>query len=60
MTSKFAGIDIGEVLGYLSPLTHFSGFNEGLVHLKDVVYFVSFTFLMLFATLRLVESNRWR
>jgi ABC-2 type transport system permease protein len=60
MTSKFAGVDIGEVLGYLSPLTHFSGFNDGLVHLKDVVYFVSFTFLMLFATLRLVESNRWR
>ena len=60
MTSKVAGIDIGEVLSYVSPLTHFNGFNEGLVHLKDIVYFVSFTFFMLFATLRLVESNRWR
>lgn len=60
MTAKLGPIDVGEVMGYLSPLTHFTSFNEGLIHLKDVVYFLSFTLFMLFATLRLVESNRWR
>ena len=60
MSAKVAGVDVGEVLGYLSPLSHFSGFADGLLHVKDVVYFLSFTFFMLFATLRVVESNRWR
>ena len=60
MTAKLGPVDVGEVLGYLSPLSHFTGFADGLLHVKDVVYFLTFTFFMLFATLRMVESNRWR
>ncbi len=60
LTATIGPVNLGEVLGYISPLSHFSGFADGLLHVKDVVYFLSFTFFMLFATLRVVESNRWR
>lgn len=53
-------LDWGATLSYLSPLSHFSSFAEGLVHLKDVVYFISFAGFLLFLTHRVVESNRWR
>lgn len=57
---KFGPIDLGAFLVYLSPSTHFNSFNEGLIHLKDIVYYITFTFLMLFLTERVVESSRWK
>lgn len=60
MTTEFGPVKLGPLLTYLSPLSHFGTFAEGLVHVKDVVYFVTITFLLLFTTLRVVESNRWR
>lgn len=53
-------IEWGPTLTYISPLSHFNSFAEGLVHLKDVVYFATFAGFILFLTLRVVESNRWR
>ncbi len=45
---------------YLSPLSHFTSFSNGLVQVKDVVYFVSFTAVALFLTHQVVESHRWK
>lgn len=53
-------VEWGPTLTYLSPLSHFTSFAEGLVHLKDVVYFLTFAGFILFLTHRVVESNRWR
>jgi ABC-2 type transport system permease protein len=55
-----AGIELGVVMPYLSPLSHVTTFSQGLIHIKDVVYFITFTAFMLFLTNRVVESNRWR
>lgn len=60
VTASLGPIQIGPTLVYLSPLGHFNSFNEGLIQVKDVVYFLSFTGFMLFLTHRVVESNRWR
>jgi ABC-2 type transport system permease protein len=60
VTANVAGISVGPLLIYLSPLGHFNSFSEGLIHVKDIVYFLSFTFLMLFFTHRVMESHRWR
>lgn len=60
ITASFAGIQVGNLMVYLSPLGHFTTFSEGLVHVKDLVYFISFTFCVLFLTHKVVESNRWR
>lgn len=60
LTAKWGFIEWGPLLVYLSPLSHYTSFAEGLVHIKDVVYFVTFTAFFLFLTQRVVESNRWR
>lgn len=60
LTAKTGPIEWGPLLVYLSPLAHFTSFAQGLVQIKDVVYFVTFTLFMLFLTQRVVESNRWR
>ena len=60
LTTKWWFIEWGPTLVYISPLGHFNSFAEGLIHVKDLVYFLSFTGLTLFLTHRVVESNRWR
>ncbi len=39
---------------------HFAPFQAGLVHLRDVVYYVVVTYVFLFAATRVVEARRWR
>ena len=54
-------IEVGPTLEYISPLKHFNdSLAQGLIYAKDLVYFLSFTLLVLFLTHRVVESNRWR
>lgn len=60
ITAAWGPIQWGPTLVYISPLGHFSSFTEGLIHIKDVVYFISFTLFTIFLTHRVVESNRWR
>lgn len=51
---------IGEVLRYLSLMEHFEDFARGIIGLKHVVYYLSVTAVFLFATIRSVESAKWR
>jgi ABC-2 type transport system permease protein len=60
LTATTGPVEWGPLLVYLSPLGHFTSFAEGLVHVKDVAYFLTFTAFILFLTHRVVESNRWR
>lgn len=60
MTATTAGIEWGPLLIYLSPLSHFTSFSSGLIQVKDIVYFVSFTVVALFLTHQVVESHRWK
>ena len=39
---------------------HFQPFQSGVVHLRDVVYYLAVTYLSLFAASRVVEARRWR
>lgn len=48
------------VLAYLSVVTHFNFFGEGVIHSKDAVFYLTVIFLGLFFTARSVESMRWR
>ncbi|MCB0404217.1 MAG: ABC transporter permease subunit [Bdellovibrionales bacterium] len=60
ITVSFGPIEVGPTLVYISPLTHLNSFTEGVVQMKHLIYFVTFTGLLLFFTHRVVESNRWR
>ncbi|HTB21165.1 MAG TPA: ABC transporter permease [bacterium] len=49
-----------DLVGQLSIISHLQALTKGLVDLKDITYFVLFTVLMLFGTLRVLESKKWR
>lgn len=49
-----------KVMAYLSVIAHFETFAKGVIDTKDVIYYVSLTFLGLFLTARSLESLRWR
>jgi ABC-2 type transport system permease protein len=50
-----------EAISYLAPhSTHFSAFQRGLVKLSDIVYYVSAIYVSLLASIKVLESRRWR
>jgi ABC-2 type transport system permease protein len=49
-----------KAMAYLSVITHLEPFTKGVIDSKDVVFFISLTFLGLFLTARSMESLRWR
>jgi ABC-2 type transport system permease protein len=51
---------IGKVCSYLAMPPHFEQFTKGVIELKDVVYYLSATFLGLFLSKRSLESIRWK
>ncbi|HEX4460153.1 MAG TPA: hypothetical protein VIA18_19375, partial [Polyangia bacterium] len=40
--------------------SHFPPFQSGIIHLRDVVYYLAITYVALFAATRVVEARRWR
>ncbi|MBZ0273152.1 ABC transporter permease subunit [bacterium] len=50
----------GAVLKYVAILPHFDNFADGVIAVKDLVYFASFVAVFLFLATRVVESARWR
>lgn len=55
-----SGKAIGKVFGELSIITHVNDFIKGLIDTKNIAYYVLFIFTMVFLTLRVLESKRWR
>jgi ABC-2 type transport system permease protein len=51
---------LGETLVFISPLSHMASFARGILHLGDVLYYVTVGFFFLFFTHRMVEGQRWR
>jgi ABC-2 type transport system permease protein len=58
--SSFSTGTGGKLASYLSITTHFEQFAKGVLDLKDVVYYLSVSFLGIFLTARSMESLRWR
>lgn len=57
---SLAGPTLSGLLGYLSLVSHFENFAKGILDSRDVLYYVLFAVLFLFATLRILESRHWR
>ncbi len=49
-----------DIVTYANYLEHFNNFYQGVIDLKDVVYYLSVTALGLFAGSMFVQSRRWR
>jgi len=56
-----ANIDLARLLRTLTLQGHFSSsFAVGIVRAEDVAYYAGIIVVMLFVTIRIVESHRWR
>jgi gliding motility-associated transport system permease protein len=55
-----AGASMRTVMNHLSIIAHQEGFSKGVIESKDVIFYLNFTLLFLFLTLRSLESKRWR
>ena len=50
---------IAEVLDWFSLLERFDSFTLGLIELEEAVFYLSFTSVFLFVTVRVIEKRRW-
>ncbi|MBF6613451.1 MAG: ABC transporter permease subunit [Chloroflexi bacterium] len=50
----------GAFLSQLSLLTRFDSFTRGVIDLKDVIFYLTFTTVVLFITVQIVETRRYR
>lgn len=48
------------IFSYMSLNDHFNNFQQGVIDLKDIVFYLSVTVGALFLTIRVFESGRWR
>ena len=56
-----ANIDVARLFRTLSLQGHFStSFSVGLIRAEDLAFFAGIIVIMLFITIRIVESHRWR
>jgi ABC-2 type transport system permease protein len=59
-SADYAGGTWGKLLTHLSILEHYDSFAKGVLDTKDVLYYLNFTILALFLTLRSLEARRWK
>jgi ABC-2 type transport system permease protein len=60
MTSGVVGPVMAKVLEELNIYMHLTTFVDGVIDTKDVIYYLLFSYLFMFLTLRSLESRRWR
>ncbi len=58
--SSFTGPILGKILTEISLIKHFQNFSKGVIDIRDIIFYLSFTFYGLFLTCRVLESKRWR
>ena len=60
LTFLFPGGPISDMVRPISAFEHMEDFARGIVDVRPVVYYLSATVWVLFATTRIVESRKWR
>lgn len=55
-----AGPVWGEILMYLSLISHYNNFGSGLLMTSDIFFYLSFIAINLFLTHKILDSFRWR
>ena len=49
-----------QFFSYIDLIEHMQDFARGVIDTRALVFFGSFTFFLLFLTLRVIESRRWK
>ncbi len=58
--ANYTGPIFAPLLQYISIITHFEDFAQGVIDSTHVVYYILFSFLGIYLSLKSIESIRWR
>ncbi len=58
--SALFGGTVQKVVSYLTPSGHYYPFIDGIIDTRDLVYYASFCFVLLFLASQVIESKRWQ
>ena len=59
-SADFADPALGRVLQHLSLTEHNESFAKGVLETKDIIFYLDFTLVALFLSLRSLEARRWK
>ena len=57
---SFMGPTLGRIIMSISLIGHMEGFAKGVIDTTDIMYYLIFSALFIFLTLRVMESKKWR
>lgn len=57
-SANIGGI-LSKIMNWISLTTRYKDFSSGILNLSSVVYYLSFTAVFLFVTVRMIEKRRW-
>ena len=60
LLSGLLGSGARDVIAYLAPSGHYFNFIDGIVDTRDLVYYLSATFIFLFLASRVLQARRWQ
>lgn len=58
--AHYAGPTLGGVLNYISIINHFEDFAQGVIDSAHVIYYLLFSFVGLYFSVKMIESVKWR
>ncbi|HHV60881.1 MAG TPA: ABC transporter permease [Clostridiaceae bacterium] len=58
ISSMLSGL-LSKALSWFSLLARYSEFNLGILNISPIVYYLSFTAVFIFLTVRVIEKRRW-
>ncbi len=58
--SSFAGPTLAPILNYISIITHFEDFAQGVIDTQHIAYYVLLSFTGIYLSLKSIESVKWR
>ncbi|MBN2852245.1 MAG: ABC transporter permease [Clostridia bacterium] len=58
LSASVGGV-VGTVLTWISLISRYQVFTKGILGFAEVIYLISFTAIILFLTVRLIERRRW-
>ncbi len=50
---------VAKIMGWISLLSRYADFNQGIVGLSPIIYYLSFICVFLFLTIMMIERRRW-
>jgi len=57
--SSFLGGIIGQAMNWVSLVARYNDFSQGIFNLTSVIFYISFTMVILFITIKNIERRRW-